>query len=107
MYGRYFFLLPSGVQRQLEKQKSLRMPIYSNGNQCVSFPAGYQGNVATTTSCSVVYNIASSTTDITTSLTNTGTVIAIVVASILIGMVALMGLGYAVRHIRKLIGRKF
>jgi carbon monoxide dehydrogenase subunit G len=54
-----------------------------------------------------MYTIASSTTDINVALTNTGTVLAIVVASILIGMVALMGVGYAIRHIRKLIGRKF
>jgi len=54
-----------------------------------------------------MYTVASSTQDITTALGNTGTIIALVVASILIGMVALMGLGYAVRHIRKLIGRRF
>lgn len=54
-----------------------------------------------------MYTIASSTSDITTALTNTGTVVALVVASILVGMVALMGLGYAVRHIKKLIGRRF
>jgi len=54
-----------------------------------------------------MYNIASSTADITTALSNSGTVVALVVGSILIGLVALMGLGYAVRHIKKLIGRKF
>jgi len=54
-----------------------------------------------------MYNIASSTADIATSLTNTVTVVAAVVGSILIGMVALMGLGYAIRHIRKLVGRRF
>jgi len=54
-----------------------------------------------------MYNIASSSGDITTALGNTGTVIALVVSAILIGMVALMGLGYAIRHIRKLLGRKF
>jgi len=54
-----------------------------------------------------MYNIASSTADIGTALTNTGTVVALVVASILIGLVALMGLGYAVRHIKKLLGRRF
>jgi len=54
-----------------------------------------------------MYSIASSTGDITTALANTGTVVALVVGSILVGVVALMGLGYAVRHIRKLIGRRF
>jgi len=55
-----------------------------------------------------MYTISSSTTDITTALTNTGSEVALVVASILIGVVALMGLGYAVRHISKrILGRKF
>jgi len=54
-----------------------------------------------------MYSIASSSTDIGTALINTGVVIALVVSSILVGMVALMGLGYAIRHIKKLLGRKF
>jgi len=54
-----------------------------------------------------MYNIASSTADVSQALTNGGTVIALVVSSILIGWVALMGLGYARRHIGKLLGRKF
>jgi len=55
-----------------------------------------------------MYGIASSTTDIGTALTNTGTVVALVVASILIGVIALMGLGYAIRHIsRRILGKKF
>jgi len=55
-----------------------------------------------------MYGIASSTADITTALGNTGTEVALVLASILVGVVALMGLGYAVRHIsRRILGRKF
>jgi len=54
-----------------------------------------------------MYNIASSTADITTALINAGLIIGVVVSSILIGWVALMGLGYARRHIGKLLGRKF
>lgn len=55
-----------------------------------------------------MYNIASSSADIATSLTNTGTLVALTVASILIGVIALMGLGFAVRHIsRRILGRKF
>jgi len=38
---------------------------------------------------------------------DTGYVLTVVVGAIVIGMVALMGLGYGIRHIRKLLGRKF
>jgi len=54
-----------------------------------------------------MYGIASSSADVTTALTNAGILIALVVASVLVGWVALMGLGYARRHIGKLLGRKF
>jgi len=50
-----------------------------------------------------MYNIASSTATITTALGDTGTLVALVVGSIVIGMIALMGLGFAIRHIRKII----
>jgi len=39
--------------------------------------------------------------------TDTGYVITIVVAATVAGMIALMGLGFGIRHLRKLIGRKF
>jgi len=55
-----------------------------------------------------MYSIASSSADITAALANTGITVSLTVASILIGVVALMGLGYAVRHIsRRILGRKF
>lgn len=55
-----------------------------------------------------MYNIASSTADITTALSNTGVLVALVLASVVVGVIALMGLGYAIRHIKKwILGRKF
>lgn len=55
-----------------------------------------------------MYTIASSSADITTALTNTGTLIALTLAAVVVGVIALMGLGYAIRHIsRRLLGRKF
>jgi len=55
-----------------------------------------------------MYSIASSTADVTTLLSNSGIVIAAVVGSVLIGWVALVGVGFAKRHIQKyLTGRKF
>jgi len=55
-----------------------------------------------------MYSIASSTQDITNALTNSGLLIALVLASVVVGVIALMGLGYAIRHIgKRLLGRKF
>jgi len=55
-----------------------------------------------------MYNIASSTADITTMLTNTGVIVALTVSSILLGAVALVGLGYAWRHlVKRITGKKF
>ena len=36
-----------------------------------------------------------------------GYVITVVVAATVAGLIALMGLGFGIRHLRKLIGRKF
>jgi len=55
-----------------------------------------------------MFNIASSTELITSALGSTGTIIALTLASVVVGVIALMGLGYAIRHISKrLLGRKF
>jgi len=55
-----------------------------------------------------MYGIASSTADITTLLSNTGTVVALVVASVLVGAIALAGVGFAWRHIvKRITGKKF
>jgi len=55
-----------------------------------------------------MWGLASSTELITTALSNTGVLIALVLASVVVGVIALMGLGYAIRHIgKRLLGRKF
>jgi len=55
-----------------------------------------------------MYSIASSTADIATMFTNTGLIIGAVIATVLVGYVALLGLGFALRHGKKYItGRKF
>jgi len=55
-----------------------------------------------------MWTIASTTSALTNSYTDTGTVLAVSIAAILTAMVALLGLGYGVRHLKKYItGRKF
>lgn len=55
-----------------------------------------------------MYGVASSTADIATLLTNTGTVVAAVVTTVLAGAIALVGLGFAWRHIvKRITGKKF
>ena len=55
-----------------------------------------------------MYSVASSTADITTLLSNTGTIVALVVAAVLGGAIALAGVGFAWRHIvKRITGRKF
>lgn len=51
-----------------------------------------------TSSFTTVFNGAAS---------DTGYVVLIVVGSTIAGTIALMGLGYGIRHLRKLIGGKF
>jgi len=51
---------------------------------------------------------ASTTAALATAFTDTGTILAAVVSVILAGTVALLGLGFGVRHVKKYItGRKF
>jgi len=54
-----------------------------------------------------MYGTTTAVTQIAQSLTDSGTVITAVVASIAVGLIALMGLGFLFRHIRKILGRKF
>jgi len=55
-----------------------------------------------------MWEVASSTDALATLFTNAGTIIAVVIATVLVGLVALLGLGFGVRHLRKYItGRKF
>jgi len=53
-------------------------------------------------------SIANSTTYLGTAFTDVGTILTYTIPVILVGMVALLGLGFGVRHLRKYItGRKF
>jgi len=55
-----------------------------------------------------MWGVASTTDALSTVFTNTGTVLLASVATILVGLVALLGLGFGIRHLRKYItGRKF
>jgi len=55
-----------------------------------------------------MWGVASTTAALSTAFTDTGTILAAVVATILAGLIALLGLGFGVRHVRKYItGRKF
>jgi len=55
-----------------------------------------------------MWSIASTTETLSTAFSNTGTILTTVVASIVVGLVALLGLGFGIRHLRRYItGRKF
>jgi len=55
-----------------------------------------------------MWPIASTTDALTTAFTNTGTVLTTVIGTVLVALVALLGLGFGIRHLRKYItGRKF
>jgi len=55
-----------------------------------------------------MWSVASSTDALATLFANSGTIIGVVIATVLVGLVALLGLGFGVRHLRKYItGRKF
>jgi len=54
-----------------------------------------------------MYGTSSALTQIAQSLSDTGLLVAAVIGSIAVGLIALMGLGFLFRHLRKIIGRKF
>jgi len=55
-----------------------------------------------------MWAVGSTTEALATLYANTGTIVAVVIATVLVGLVALLGLGFGVRHLRKYItGRKF
>lgn len=55
-----------------------------------------------------MWSIASTTDALSTAYTNTGVTLGATIGVILIGLIALLGLGFGVRHLRKYItGRKF
>jgi len=55
-----------------------------------------------------MYSVASSSAQISQSLTDSGTLVAVVIVAVCAGAIALMGLGFLFRHLKKWItGRKF
>lgn len=55
-----------------------------------------------------MWSIASTTDALATAFSNTGTILTSVVGVVLVGLIALLGLGFGIRHLRKYItGRKF
>jgi len=55
-----------------------------------------------------MWDVASSTAALGQFFTDSGTIIAVVITAVLTGLVALLGLGFGVKHVRKYItGRKF
>lgn len=55
-----------------------------------------------------MWSIASTTATLTQSFTDTGTILVVVIAAVVTGLIALLGLGFGIRHLRKYItGRKF
>lgn len=61
-----------------------------------------------TTTCSTIYPYASSSANLTSAFSDTGVLVTLVVGAIVAGVIALYGLGYGIRHVKKWItGRKF
>jgi len=55
-----------------------------------------------------MWTAASTTAVISAMFTDTGTILTAVIATLVVAIVALLGLGFAIRHLRKYItGRKF
>jgi len=55
-----------------------------------------------------MWNAASTTAVIASMFSDTGTILTATIATVVVGIVALLGLGFAVRHLKKYItGRKF
>jgi len=55
-----------------------------------------------------MWDVASTTAALGTLYSDAGTIIAVVIGTVLVGLIALLGLGFGVRHLRKYItGRKF
>jgi len=54
-----------------------------------------------------MYGTSSALAQISQSLSDSGLLVTAVIASIAVGIIALMGLGFLFRHLRKILGRKF
>lgn len=59
-------------------------------------------------SAASIWDVASTTDTLNTAFTNTGTILVVVIGTVVVGLIALLGLGFGIRHLRKYItGRKF
>lgn len=55
-----------------------------------------------------MWSVASTTSTLSSAFTDTGTILTVVIAAVVVGLIALLGLGFGIRHLRKYItGRKF
>jgi len=55
-----------------------------------------------------MYSTSTAATQLATMFTDTGTLVGIVIAAVVAGAIALMGLGFGFRHLKKYItGKKF
>jgi len=55
-----------------------------------------------------MWSIASTTAVLSSAFSDTGTILVSVIGVVVVGLVALLGLGFGIRHLRKYItGRKF
>lgn len=55
-----------------------------------------------------MWTIASTTDALTTAFSNTGVILALVIGTVLVAIIALVGLGYGVRKLKgKITGQKF
>jgi len=55
-----------------------------------------------------MYSTTTAATQLASMFADTGDLVAIVIAAVVVGLVALLGLGFGIRHLRKYItGRKF
>lgn len=55
-----------------------------------------------------MWGVASTTDVLATAFSNTGTILVAIIGVVMVGLIALLGLGFGVRHLRKYItGRKF
>jgi hypothetical protein len=55
-----------------------------------------------------MWTIASTTATLTTAFSDTGVILSLVIGTVVVAIVALLGLGFGIRHTKKYItGRKF
>jgi len=56
----------------------------------------------------LIWDAASTSAQLTTAFSSTGVILLLVISTVLVAVVALLGLGFGVRHLRRYItGRKF